>query len=102
MWRAPGDRFLDEVQRLVVSLKPSSQADANLHALPLESLTRLRDARQERLLAAETTVPGIVWFVLIVGGAITIPSGRSWVRKASSCTSACAACWLCLGCWCSS
>jgi hypothetical protein len=67
-----GDRFLDEVQRLVVSLKPASQADANLHALLLESLTRLRDARQERLLAAETTVPGIVWFVVIVGGAITI------------------------------
>ena len=70
-----GDRFLDEVQRLVVFLKPASQADTNLHALLLESLTRLRDARQERLLAAETTVPGIVWFVLIVGGAITIAFG---------------------------
>ena len=70
-----GDRFLDEVQRLVVSLKPASQADTNLHALLLESLTRLRDARQERLLTAETTVPGIVWFVVIVGGAITITFG---------------------------
>src|SRR6516165_10643896 len=75
MWRAPGDRFLDEVQRLVVSLKPASQADTNLHALLLESLTRLRDARQERLLAAETTVPGIVWLVVILGGAITIAFG---------------------------
>jgi hypothetical protein len=41
----------------------------------LQSLTRLRDARQERLLAAETTIPGIVWFVVIVGGAITISFG---------------------------
>lgn len=64
-----GDRFLDEVQRLAVSLKPTSQADTNLHAMLLGSLTRLRDARQERLLTAETTVPGIVWFVVIVGGA---------------------------------
>jgi Protein of unknown function (DUF4239) len=70
-----GDRFLDEVQRLVVSLKPTSQADTNLHALLLQSLTRLRDARQERLLSAETSVPGIVWFVVIVGGAITIAFG---------------------------
>lgn len=70
-----GDRFLDEAQRLVVSLKPASQADTNLQALLLESLTRLRDARQERLLTAETTIPGIVWFVVIVGGAITIAFG---------------------------
>jgi Protein of unknown function (DUF4239) len=70
-----GDRFLDEMQRLVVALKPASQADTNLHALLLESVTRLRDARQERLLAAETTVPGIVWFVVIAGGAITIAFG---------------------------
>jgi hypothetical protein len=70
-----GDTFLDDVQRLVVSLKPASQAETNLHALLLGSLTRLRDARQERLLAAETTIPGIVWFVAIVGGAITISFG---------------------------
>jgi hypothetical protein len=67
-----GDRFLSDAQRRVVSLKSASQADTNLQTLLLESLTRLRDARQERLLAAETTVPGIVWFVLIVGGTITV------------------------------
>jgi len=70
-----GDRFLDDAQRLVVALKPATEADTNLHALLLQSLTRLRDARQEQLLAAETTVPRIVWFVLIVGGAITIAFG---------------------------
>ena len=67
-----GDRYLDELGRIAARIKPSSQADANLHALLLQSVTRLRDARQERLLAAETTIPGIVWFVVIVGGAITI------------------------------
>ncbi len=67
-----GDRYLDELQRIAISLKPSSPAETNLHAMLLQSLTRLRDARQERLLAAETTIPAIVWFVVIVGGAITI------------------------------
>src|SRR5262249_18053106 len=70
-----GDRFLDDVQRLVVSLKPASLSDTTLHSLLLGSLTRLRDARQERLLAAETTIPGVVWFVVICGGAITIAFG---------------------------
>ena len=67
-----GDRYLDDLQALAVSLKPSSQADATFDALLLQSLMRLRDARQERLLAAETTIPEIVWMVVIVGGAITI------------------------------
>jgi hypothetical protein len=97
-----GDRFLDEVQRLVVSLKPASQADTNLQALLLESLTRLRDARQERLLTAETTVPGIVWFVVIVSGAITIAFGSFLGAQSVLMHSACAACWLSLGCWYSS
>lgn len=67
-----GDRYLDDLQGLAIGLKPFSQADANFHALLLQSLMRLRDARQERLLAAESSIPGIVWIVVIVGGAITI------------------------------
>jgi hypothetical protein len=70
-----GDRHLDDLHRLAVSLRPSSQGDTNLHALLLHSLARLHDAREERLLAAETTIPGIVWFVVIVGGTITIVFG---------------------------
>jgi Protein of unknown function (DUF4239) len=70
-----GDRYLAELDQLAAGLKPTSQADTNVHAMLLQSLTRLRDARQERLLAAETTIPGIVWFVVIVGGAITIAFG---------------------------
>jgi hypothetical protein len=70
-----GDRYLDDMHRLAVNIRPSSEGDANLHAMLLQSITRLRDARQDRLLAAETTIPGIVWFVLIVGGTITIIFG---------------------------
>jgi hypothetical protein len=33
------------------------------------------EARQQRLLAAETTVPAVVWIVTIVGGALTIAFG---------------------------
>jgi hypothetical protein len=41
-----GDSYLDEMQRLAVGLRPTGQADGNLHAMLLQSLMRLRDARQ--------------------------------------------------------
>jgi hypothetical protein len=67
-----GTAFLDKLNRTAVGLRPAGVADGNLHALLLRSLTRLRDARQERLLAVETTIPTIVWVVTLVGGGITI------------------------------
>src|SRR5271166_5013089 len=67
-----GDQYLAELEQIAADPGPACQADTSLHMLLLQSLTRLRDAGQERLLAAENTIPGIVWFVVIVGGAITI------------------------------
>ena len=60
---------------MATGLKPSGVTDGNLHAQLLQSLTRLSDARQHRLLAAETTIPAVVWIVTIVGGALTIAFG---------------------------
>ena len=70
-----GDTYLSDLHRLAVGLQPSDQANGNLHALLLQSLVRLHDAREERLLAAETTIPEIVWIVVIVGGTMTIVFG---------------------------
>jgi hypothetical protein len=50
-------------------------ADGHLHALLLRSLTRLRDARQQRLLAAETAISAVVWIVTLVGGGLTLTFG---------------------------
>ena len=70
-----GKAYLEKLNTFVIGLKPSSVADGNLHAQLLQSLARLWDARQERLLAAETTIPAVVWIVTIVGGALTIAFG---------------------------
>jgi hypothetical protein len=67
-----GSSSLEKLNRIAIGLKPSSVADGNLHAQLLQSLSRLHDARQQRLLAAETTIPAVVWIVTIVGGALTI------------------------------
>jgi hypothetical protein len=70
-----GKAFLEKLNTLAIGVKPSGVADGNLHAQLLQSLSRLQDARQQRLLAAETTIPAVVWIVTIVGGALTIAFG---------------------------
>jgi hypothetical protein len=70
-----GTVYLEKLNRTAVGLKPSGVADGNLQALLLQSLTRLWDARQDRLLAAETTIPAVVWVVTLVGGGLTIAFG---------------------------
>ena len=53
-------------------LRPDNIADGNLHALLLDDINKLSNARRERLLAARTPIPAILWFVLISGGIITV------------------------------
>ncbi len=67
--------YLNRLNKMALTLHPSGQADGDLHSLLIQAIERLWDARQERLLAAQTTIPGIVWFVLIVGGALTVAFG---------------------------
>ena len=67
--------YLNGLNKMALALHPSGQADGDLHALLLQAIERLWDARQERLLAAQTTIPDIVWFVVIVGGALTVAFG---------------------------
>lgn len=67
-----GSAYLQKLNWMAAGLHPSSVADGNLQAQLLQSLTRLADARQSRLLAASTTVPAVVWIVTIVGGALTV------------------------------
>ncbi len=63
---------LARLMRTALHVQPQSLADANLHRLLLEDVTRLEDARHLRLSASRSSIPGIVWFVLIAGGGITI------------------------------
>ncbi|MBV9374290.1 MAG: DUF4239 domain-containing protein [Alphaproteobacteria bacterium] len=70
-----GTEYLEKMNRTVTGFKPSGVADGNLHALLLQSLSQLRNARQQRLLAAETTVPAVVWIVTLLGGGLTIAFG---------------------------
>jgi len=70
-----GAAYLRKLNNIAIGLRPFGVADGNLQALLLQSLARLWDARQERLLAAETTIPAVVWIVTLVGGGLTVAFG---------------------------
>ncbi|HTW28704.1 MAG TPA: hypothetical protein VME92_16375 [Acetobacteraceae bacterium] len=70
-----GSDALRRLGREALALHPASLAEMNLDAALLQSVQRLRDARQVRLLAARGNVPGIVWAVVILGGGLTILCG---------------------------
>ncbi len=63
---------LSHITRTALHLRPDNIADGNLHTLLLDDLSRLANARRDRLLAARTPIPAIVWFVLVAGGGITV------------------------------
>jgi hypothetical protein len=67
-----GSAYLHQLNAVALGLKPSGVADGNRQALLLQSLTRLWDARQSRLLAADTTIPAVVWVVTVIGGVLTV------------------------------
>jgi hypothetical protein len=67
--------YLNGLNKVALALRPSGQTYGDLRTLLLQAIERLWDARQGRLLAAQTTIPHIVWFVVIVGGALTVAFG---------------------------
>jgi len=69
---ASDSSWLNRLNAMAAGLQPSGAADGNRQAMLSQSLMRLADARQERLLAADTTVPAVVWIVTLMGGVLTV------------------------------
>ena len=64
-----GTAYLEKLNRLATG------PDGNLQGMLAQSLYRLWQAREQRLLAAQTTIPSVVWIVTILGGGLTIAFG---------------------------
>lgn len=67
-----GAAGLAKLNATAFTSKPQGSADGAVRAALLQSVTRLSDARQERLLASEPSIPGVVWVVTVLGGALTV------------------------------
>ncbi len=69
---AEDEPSLERLTGMALSLRPGSIADGDLHTLLLSDLGRLGETRRDRLFAARTPIPAILWFVLVAGGGITV------------------------------
>jgi hypothetical protein len=65
-------RNLRALNQAVLALEPESPKERVLFQDALGLLTLITDNRNERLDSATGSVPGVLWFVLIVGGMITV------------------------------
>ncbi len=63
---------LAKINSTAFTLNPQSGTDSAVRTVLLQSVTRLSDERQNRLLASESSIPGVVWVVTVLGGALTV------------------------------
>jgi hypothetical protein len=71
----PSEIVAEDLNRLtaaIFAVEPADRRDLALYQHALRLLTVMTDNRIERLDSAAGSVPRILWFVLIVGGAITL------------------------------
>ena len=65
-------RDLRALNEAILELEPKSRKEQVLFEHALSLLTLITDNRNERLDSANGSVPGVLWFVLVVGGMITL------------------------------
>jgi hypothetical protein len=63
---------LDQLSRAIFELRPESRQELALYQETLRLLSVMTDNRNERLDSSAGSMPSILWFVLIVGGLITL------------------------------
>jgi len=63
---------LDQLSRAVFDVSPQNLQELALYQDALRLLSVVTDNRNERLDSSEGSMPGLLWFVLIVGGLLTL------------------------------
>ncbi len=63
---------LDQLSQAIFSVQPEDYQDLALYQNALRLLAVMTDNRNERLDSSDGSMPWILWFVLIVGGLITL------------------------------
>ncbi len=66
------DDLFEELRSLVVSTEPIGSVQELVFAQQLDDLEDAGDLRRSRLIANEHGLPGPLWFVLVVGGTVTV------------------------------
>ncbi len=64
--------LIDDIRVTLQEYEPRTEAQQELYAEGLDQVQRLADARRTRLVAAEESIPAVLWVVLVVGGMVTV------------------------------
>ncbi len=64
--------LIDEIRSTLQEYEPRTEAGQELDAEGLDQVQRLADARRTRLVAAEESIPTVLWVVLVVGGVMAV------------------------------
>jgi hypothetical protein len=64
--------LIDDIRATLQGYEPRTEAEQELYAEGLDQVQRLADARRTRLVAAEESIPAVLWVVLVVGGMVTV------------------------------
>ncbi len=64
--------LIDDIRASLQGFEPRTEADQELYAEGLDQVQRLADARRTRLVAAEESLPAVLWVVLVVGGMVAV------------------------------
>jgi uncharacterized protein YpmB len=67
-----GEGPISTMYAIAAHVSPATATETNSQAQLMQAVAKLNDARSDRLLSAENTIPGIVWFVVCAGGALTL------------------------------
>src|SRR3954470_23684563 len=69
-----GVEWMDRIQTLLMSFEPASEGQRILHAETLAAYNRALQSRRSRVDAVSTSLPGVMWAVIIVGAVLSIGS----------------------------
>ncbi len=69
-----GGRMLDEFQSVLFANEPTTESQRLLQAEALKTFNLLVEFRRQRTEAVDQGVPGVIWAVILLGGALTILS----------------------------
>ena len=64
--------LIDDIRATLQGYEPRTEAEQELYAEGLDQVQRLADARRTRLVAAEESLPAVLWVVLVAGGMVTV------------------------------
>lgn len=67
-----GSPILEEVSTEIETFAPHTMAQADTHQVALADIQRAWDARRERILQDEPSVPPILWMALVAGAVATL------------------------------